>query len=173
MMLVVGCLLTFVITLVVLVLLLAYVPHFDKIYTWMQSKPPPERTCLGILLNAVPSSDVGRLASATTGLANAVIEVGCPMKDKLKVSIMSWSQDKNNTPLKGCKQSIVIASLQKIDNEINIAKEKGRLSDTSAAVLSSKFETFVNVFVDVLCENDSLTPSDAAKVAIEFIDAIC
>lgn len=166
----IACLSTFVITLVVLVLLLAYVPHFENIYTWIR-KPKDAGTCLGLNVKTTPSSAVGKLVKATTDLAKSVVELVCPMKTELQAVITTWSLSVGPSGTECNAQAD--AAKNGVRETLHSKVTSGYLSAASANEVLAKFDTLMDVLVEVVCTSDTLQAKDVAQVANEFLDAIC
>lgn len=73
-------LLTVIITAIVFILLLAFVPHFDGIYTWL--KPKSEKVTVGITLST-KNDAVKSIADALSDFINAMVQTMCPHKDEI------------------------------------------------------------------------------------------
>lgn len=149
-------LLTFLLTVVVLMLLLAYVPGFSNIYTWMN--PNPGKTFIGLQLSSKKST-VASLAHAMNRFLNAAIGAICPKKDEFMSLIDKIPQP---GPESSCSRGT--------------AELEGRFATSPLAddpKASSAFSNLVQVFMGAICTNNAASRDKLVALLKDLVDAIC
>jgi len=145
---------------VVLMLLLAYVPGFSKIYAWM-TPGKSGNTFIGLQLSS-KNSVVASLAHAMTRFLNAAVVMMCPKKDEL----MSLIDKLPNPPHPGSEYSCSHATAW-VEGQF----AKSRLADDPDT--SSAFSNLVQVFMGAVCTDNAPSRDKLVALLKDLVDAVC
>ena len=149
-------LLAVIITAIAFILLLAFVPGFDHIYTWLK---PGHEVTVGITLNT-KNDTIKSLADALNGFISAVLETMCPNKDELLGMIDLLPAPSHNAP--DCDAQL---------DESMANFEKSPLGKDPTA--KDAFRKLLLAFSTALCSENRPDRDKAVSMMKAMVEAVC
>ena len=159
--------LTFLLTTIVLLVLLAFVPGFSGIYTWLNANA--NKKCLGISISS-KSAVVTSLTDAMTKFLNVVVGEVCDHKETLKEIIDLLPRSQPHQGYGGfCSQELnnMRSKLMMQANEMP-AKIEMDLRSIDEALFN-----LMQAFMSAVCANNAPDRDKLVALLKGMIDAVC
>lgn len=183
--------LVFLIIIIVLLILFAYIPGSRKIYSWMPGSKRISgdyngKLCIGIEVSTPSNDSLKKVMKATADMIDTMKSLVCSKKDWIKDMIKKSTtvgDEGGPTPEvknKGCQElrKSMAQAKSHLKNQLNQKEDNSQgptLKDSEKKAIENAFDAWTDSVLEALCGNAEvgIDLDKLQKLMLDIVDAFC